>query len=101
MTWVYLAGVDHVKGVPERHTLIVNPFAHVGQKNVPASWAEKDSDGHLVGKTFMIVFERGRYDADAPMARYLIENGYATVTPWVPPQNDAADPLWRWRPDAA
>jgi hypothetical protein len=51
VTWVYLNGIDPVKGLPEQQTLLVNPFAHVGQKNVPSSWAEKDADGRLVGKT--------------------------------------------------
>ena len=102
--WVYSAGVDPVKGVPPVQTIIVNPFAHLGQKAVPGSWATKGEDGKLVGREFHIVFQNGRYDADEPMAKYLLDHGYAQAEPWQPPPGrhvaGGEDPAWRWREPA-
>jgi hypothetical protein len=96
--WVYSTGHTPVKPPPPTQTLIINPFAHVGQKAVPGSWYTKDGNGGYVGKQFEIVFEYGRYDADEAMARYLLENGFASDTPWRPATDEvAADPGWRWR----
>jgi hypothetical protein len=83
--WVYSTGHTETKPPPPVQHLMVNPFAHVGQANVPGAWYEKDADGHYVGKTFHIEFVRGRFDADPAMARYLLDNGFAGAEPWRPP----------------
>lgn len=104
--WVYLAGIDPVKGVPPVHTVIVNPFAHLGQAAVPGSWYTKAADGEgYVGRMFQIVFENGRCDVGEPMATYLLSNGYAQTEPWQPQPgmigaDGQEDPSWRWREPA-
>jgi hypothetical protein len=79
------------------HTLFLNPTGHVGVRNVPSSWTEKNDDGRIVGKPMTIAFINGRFDADERLADYLVANSFAQREPWQPPQDDAADPFWRWR----
>jgi hypothetical protein len=83
--YVYLAGIDPVKGVPALHFIRCAPAAHLGVKHAYSDWVEK-VDGKLVGKEFTVDFLHGKADVPDKLGEYLIEHNFAQAERWQPPR---------------